>query len=361
MMILDGVGPGAADTNDDSPIGESELGAARAALRRAIGAAIALDVVGFEEQPTRELSELEDAVEAAVLQGRNALGLIADVTNGDDQEAPELDERHSGVHPLSVGRLADTVFVGRMVLGSVVPEVMRARVKEHWDRIDACDNARRELLQTLRAVDLALCRVADIAPNLDYYEQEAEQAQQIRVAFIKLHDAISGCDDGAELSIAEVATSLRFAGTALAKLTGRPVFRFVRVHDRQQVRAVQRRIRDWLTAHASGATTAVEGQRLWQDASNLAEFLLGINKRPELVDADRVVATRALALLDGPRPELSQAVSLLRAMRGRDAELDALLEQAHQDPEPLSERVAAVVEELGGRATSTFLGALKRS
>lgn len=275
MMVLDGAEPNGTDANDDLRIGDSELGVARAALRRAMDAAIALDVVGFEEQPTRELSELEDAVEAAVLLGRSALGLIADLTNGDDQEAPVLDERHSGVHPLGVGRLADTVFVGRMVLGSVVPEVMRARVKEHWDRIDACDNARRELLQTLRAVDLALCRVADIAPNLDYYEQEAELAHQIRMASIKLHDAI--------------------------------------------------------------------------------------NKRPELVDADRVVATRALALLGGPRPELSQVVSLLRAMRGRDAELDALLEQANQDPEPLSERVAAVVEELGGRATSTFLGALKRS
>ena len=113
----------------------------------------------------------------------------------------------------------------------------------------------------------------------------------------------------------------------LAALRSAEIYRFMRIDDRIQMRALYRRMVLWL-GH-EGGDDPVQGQRLWQEMVSFVQLLVGINNRQELQAHDQRVIARACQVLLEAEPQPSHVprslLEELENMVGRDDELDRLI------------------------------------
>lgn len=324
------------------------LDAAKACVDAAVVSMSAVDTRAVEEAEREgpELDALLDALSSATELAQRALSSC--LTACDELEG------HEELPILELRKLSDIAFVGRMGLTATMREA-RAPA-DVWARVDAIDRARRDALQSLRAADLCLCKLLRVQPDVSYYLHETAQAQAVRAAFMRFYRDVN---PSRPPEADEVLRALRITGTALAILFGTDHYQYVRIHDRRQLRALQQAVRDWLQATMQATSTPLDGQRIWQDAASTAEMLMGVNKRPELMEADRLALTRLKDILAKPSWELREVSPILHLLRGRDEELDELASRdLLVNRESLVRCCNRVLQALGGQVSTSLLAAL---
>jgi hypothetical protein len=262
-------------------------------------------------------------------------------------------ERVLEAEDVGVRRVQNLAFIARLGLRGRIAALEDMSVATgKWEIIDAASSSLREVLKALGAIDVAVCELEGLPCPTTFYVTELERSLAIRRAYRILHADVS---PGVDPKAPEIAMRLRRAANAVAKLAGRPIYPSMRVHDRFMLRSVQRRLQAWLVPSSEDPKSReAAGVRLYQDVAHLAELMLGVNERAELRKHDAEVATDVLRGLEGGTLEATRASERLRAIQGRDLELDALL-AATEPPATaaLLARLRDVVEHLAPRARST--------
>ncbi len=193
-----------------------------------------------------------------------------------------------------------------------------------WEKGSLAQGLSSKTLKAAIAVENACCEIFCCERTLSL-ESEITDALAVRRAYCKLWNTFAA-DPLPAADSAEVETQLRRGSTAIAVLLGRDVFLDLRLHDRRQILAIQRRIRTWLIS--GGASES--GRPLLEDVVNLFVLLSQINNRIELLMHDESLVKRLLARLRSPAaPSLPLRDAELRhavkPLLGRNPELDRLL------------------------------------
>lgn len=263
--------------------------------------------------------------------------------------------------PAGVEKITSIAFVARLAMRARLQAIAALELPaRRWELIAAAGGATREIVRSLGAFDAALCEHEGIRSEArPGRREELERALAIRRAYVIFrHDLVTDRPDDLRLR-------LRRAGTGIAQLFGTEVYPFMRVADRCALRQLQRRILAWLRgAPHAGDDHATEGARIFQDLVSLADLLLNINKREELVEHDRRALAEAAELCGWDQGAM---LARLQAVRGRDAELDALLASPAGVPmeawraavaqleDQLEQRDSCVTPALGAAAGNDFL------
>ncbi|MCC6557544.1 MAG: hypothetical protein IT372_31720 [Polyangiaceae bacterium] len=247
------------------------------------------------------LAALEASAEpiAPSLDGIDVERLAADASA---EVARRLDQ------PDGIMKITSIAFVARMALHRRLQAIdALARTERSWELIDACDSAAREALRCLGAFDLALCHHAGLPTEPSYYETELPRSLAVRHAYRVFHRDVT---EGGPPSPDDIAARLRRTGAAIAKLCGRDIYPAMRVRDRHLLHRMQTRIHAWLLADRRAGSTPGDpdegsptaGVRLYQEIAGLADLMLDVNKRAELVEHDRRAraADAAAELMERP-------------------------------------------------------------
>jgi len=139
---------------------------------------------------------------------------------------------------------------------------------------------------------------------------------------------------GGEPDDGQLKACFRGAGTQIATVIGRDEYRDLRVHDRLQIRKIQEQILAWLR---NGGSDAQVGRRLWQDLSGVAQMLMQVNRRQDLVDHDSNLLKEAWGLLFNKEPAPpaipKELFERLKKLLGLDEEVDQLIRGERVDTE----------------------------
>lgn len=305
------------------------------------------------EHASALLAHYEDLAEArASVRKLRAVSAAVDAALSGSELCGEL-ERTLEEEDVGVRRVQNLAFIARLGLRGRVAALDDMSVATgKWEIIDVASSSLREVLKALGTIDVAVCELEGLPCPTTFYVTELERSLAIRRAYRILHADVA---PGIDLRGPEVGARLRRTANSIAKLAGRPIYSSMRVHDRFMLRSVQRRLQAWLgPSSEEPRVREAAGVRLYQDVAHLVELMLGVNERAELRKHDAEVAgevARGLAegWLDVPR-----ANQRLRAIQGRDLELDALA-AASVPPtaDVLLARLQALLDRLAPRAPST--------
>lgn len=193
-----------------------------------------------------------------------------------------------------------------------------------WEKGSLAQGLSSKTLKAAIAVENAFCELCGLDRTLSL-DSEITDALAVRRAYCKLWNTLAA-DPLPPADSPEVELFLRRGSTAIAVLLGRDIFLDLRLHDRRQILAIQRRIRTWLIS--AGASEA--GRPLLEDVVNLFVLLSQINNRIELLMHDESLVKRLLARLRGPAaPSLplrdADFRNAVKPLLGRNPELDRLL------------------------------------
>ncbi|MGE3676197.1 MAG: hypothetical protein AB7K71_41390 [Polyangiaceae bacterium] len=300
----------------------------------AMQAALALDAKGLEGEPAPACEPFVESARNALRAGREALGVVLDRV--ERLESPFAE------------RVGDAAFIGRFVLGQLDGELARTPTSQRWQVARLVDKVRREVLRSLRNAEVLMCRLLEEPPVSTYHCDELAIALATRHAYIRLRQ-------GAERTHGpELWENLRSASNSLAKLCGRDAFDAFRIYERCTVHKLRRRIRDLFVDYSREEIDEQAASRALGEYHNFVEIVQEVNKRPELIEHDRVVLTRLQRDWHG----LSYATVSreLSSVKGRDPRLDQALE-CGVSAEALEEIIDDVLCALGGKASAHWVAA----
>ncbi|MDP2341834.1 MAG: hypothetical protein Q8O67_12820 [Deltaproteobacteria bacterium] len=266
----------------------------------------------------------------------------------------EVDQRLNAVKG---GReIADLAFMARMGLQWRIDRALASVVDDdRWRVIGQCSSARREVIKSCTAVDVAICRCDGIeSENRGYLLSEIARSLEVRRQYTLLRRALlRDADDSAQALLSR----LRLAATGFAKLTSRPIYPDLRVNDRQQIRGLQGRILGWLREHQSdperGARAAI---RLATDIAGFAELLDGVNNRSELREHDLLLVDEARSVVSSANAAAAVPDALLARLElllSRDAAVDRLIDSKVSLVGPWRVALDALHQRLGGRTVES--------
>lgn len=241
-------------------------------------------------------------------------------------------------HEDAVDHLGDLAFLARGELRSKLRRLRESGDLDSWELIGRAGSTVRKVVKTATALDLVLGDCTGVH-YLDF-ETELEISLQVRRAYGKFRRHVNDFELGA-VGGSAIEQALNNAATAIALLTGRDVYVELRVSDRVELRALQKRLMDWTVTSRHDARA---GQRLLEDLRAFVELLSQVNHRQELREHDRKLLAR---LLDGGADEAETPGfrSDLDCLAGLDEELDQLLWGPRlctpRDVRPVLERLAA--------------------
>ncbi len=240
---------------------------------------------------------------------------------GEARFAAEIERRlDRSVNP---ERITGVAFVARIGLRDRLSSLSRAEgMDDRCDVLHLCDRVIREVARSLRALAATIREYEALPPGIDYRALEVERAREIRRAYAAFHREVDAEPPASE---AEVARRIRLAGVSIAKLLGRTVGLGVRPRDRFALVRIRKRISAWLRAAVSdGGAPLEDAERILGDLAGTARLMLEINRRQEIVEHDRAALADAEALSErDPKAMLAR----LEGVRGRDAELDVLIQE----------------------------------
>ncbi len=215
-----------------------------------------------------------------------------------------------------------------------------------WTCLAQIERARDRLVRGILAVERDYAVIAGSAPRTDPADLLHEALEARRVITLFRRDIFGA--PRARPQSEDLDRRLRHAKSALERLIEREEFGLLRVADRHLARGLQRRINAWPEGRGSAEGEAGAWEGLWQDVVNFAVLLWDVNRRIEIVEEDLAVIGEAQLALEpsAPRKLLPASVAaLLRALFGRDDELDGLLE-ATAESDRVLERLREVQESL---------------
>lgn len=282
---------GAETVIDTSPAQLHEI------LRAAIRLAGRIPVADFEE-PDSSPPALVGEVRSCLQEAMSALDLALDVYEG--TPTPSVRGARPG---LEAGGLCDEVerrmsredgipkitslaFVARMGLRMRGQSLSRLDPSHpRWEILSAASGALREVIKALGAVDAAICQFEGMPVDTSHLAGELERSLRTRDAYLSFRRDVLG---GGPPEPADVDRRLRLAAASIAKLVGREIYPHLRISDRAMLRSIQARIRAFLASpKVTGEERAAEGLRLYQDLASLADLMMGVNRRAELLEHDR--------------------------------------------------------------------------
>lgn len=208
------------------------------------------------------------------------LGDAAALLTSAEQTFATGEPEEDGVPPTPERFIADVAAMAAVAIAEKRRLIDRVgEDAEPWDVIDRCDRALRAMTKNLAALENALAELEGVAPLLAL-DDELDKGLRIRRLYEKFRLAIrEHLASGEKPLLARI----RAAGTAIAILTGREEYGLMRVGDRILIRKIQGRILQWV----SSSRDAAEGARLCDEIVAVAELLMGISSRAELVEYDR--------------------------------------------------------------------------
>ena len=244
-------------------------------------------------------------------------------------------------------RIADVSFMARWELDRKRSAIAVAQhTDDYWRLLSECCSARRRVVKATSGVEQVLSQVEGCPSVFEsLYRSERRRAIETRAAYHSLLSGLKRLEDASE----RIERDVRLVGTGIACLVGRDVYLELRVKDRLELRRLQRKIFDWLL----GPRDPQQGRRLIGDVKAFAELLMEVNHRPVLVEHDREVLQRLQAALRQPATDALAFFELLVSIRGRDTELDDLIDaRAELRTELWDHVVERVLQELSeqGRA-----------
>ena len=262
-----------------------------------------------------------------------ATDVLAEVLEHYDRPTTEGDKEDSGVFSTMFDdmvddttpnsprqRIADMSYMARWELDRKRGAVVEAEAtNDDWRLIAHCCSARRRVIKAASGVERVVAEV-EAFPSLfgDLYLTERQRAVETRAAYYSFMVGVRQL----ECTRADMARCIRLAGTGIARLIGREIYQELRIEDRRTLRSLQARLFTWLRE----ARDDREGQRLHSEVVSFASLLMEVNQRAVLVDHDREVLAKLLAAVHQPATDAATFHRLLRTIRGRDPELDRLIE-----------------------------------
>ncbi len=219
--------------------------------------------------------------------------------------------------------MADLCFVGRFELQQAA-----AKLHESLDDIERnelvgrCARCRGSIVNVASVIDRAVARIEGWMRVVDTVP-ELEESLAVRAAYAALRDELDSVDmkDG-EPNI----EALTKARTALQKLIDPRIANLLRVADRDNVIRLYGRVERWIEGGGQDLTV---GKRLWEEVTFVAEMLLQVNNRQELLAHDATTARRLAHKLESSEGGLAWVdrnfFADLYLLKGRDAALDSAL------------------------------------
>lgn len=264
----------------------------------------------------------------------------------------EMDRRLNSLG--GVREIADLAFMARMGLKWRMDRALASvGDADRWRIIGQCSSARREVIKSCTAVDVAICRSDGIeSENRIYLLSEIARSLEVRRQYTLLRRALLKDTDETPTGLL---SRLRLTATGFTKLTSKPIYADLRVNDRQQIRSLQVRILEWLREYQGDPTRGARAAvRLVTDITGFAELLDAVNNRSELRDHDLELVDEALADMAGrqdgdtvPAPMLKRLEQLL----SRDPDVDKLVDATISLVGPWRVALEALHQRLNGRST----------
>ncbi len=294
------------------------------ALRDLATATRRFDRAGFEELSS---AEFRARIAPAVLKlgelTRHVVGrlqAIYDVNVDDDGElsdAPPPDE------------VSDTLFVARLQLSQAMEEIGRnSERNDHWDLVAQCNRLRGMIVSVGAVIGRAVCSREGLSSENGINGGDVRQALLIRRIYTAVYAVVFAVRDPPPARIRERLTAIE---DLMRQVLDSNLAQLIRVNDRVQLRRLQARMREWLDSGV--AAHLDDGAHLWQDASAVAEMMVQINNRQELIEHDRQhvrVLLGRFAAAEDQDSVSPDVIELISALRGRDRELDTALGQLEE-------------------------------
>ncbi len=333
----------------------------------------AIDVGTFESASSEVLSsELKPQTTSLLTQAHQLVGCVLDACEvaeppscRGESELTELaepfdpfddlvDGEGTVLDPDSRSRIADIAFVARLELRHRAARLSQLAPQETANFLAECDSALRRVTKALCALDRVISRESSRPAYLDTLS-ELELGLQVRRCYASFRATIFAHGDACD-RLEDVEVHLRRAGHAIAVVVGQPIFGALRLHDRDQLRSLQRRILGWLKSERR----LVDGAAVWRDVCAFAAILRHIDRRQELIEHDSLVIRSALRSLAAQTEtdeseEISKRVFIeLASLHGLDDRVDELVDRGEMRAvvwEPVIERLAQDIGERSARAS----------
>ena len=290
-----------------------------ASVQRAVRA---IDVGAYQGASFAALGELSKSLGRVLREARGLGRRLTDLSDEILERTPErassdgLSEPRRSPSALDVGDLA---FVMRMSLDRSQVELEAAETPTLM--LGVCARCRQELDQLLAVRELRL----QGEPSPVMRERGVEASLKCRRAYARLRAGVVAVGEVTRGRRGSV-EALRSAGAMIALLIASDGYPYFRLSDRLGLASLERRLLNYLEHGGS----AGRGLRIFQDFKAFVDQLAVINLRQDLKKHDACCLSHWLSELEGAavaHASLIGSVEKYRdAIRGRDAEFDALLE-----------------------------------
>ncbi|MFN7965844.1 MAG: hypothetical protein U0V87_09195 [Acidobacteriota bacterium] len=294
-----------------------------AALRDLATAARRLDRSGFEElTPIEYRTRIAPAVAKLGELARHVVGRLQATYDTSSEDG--VDEEFCEAPPDEV---SDTLFIARLQLSQAIEEIeRRSESTEHWDLVAQCNRLRGMITSAGAVIGRAICAREGLSSENGISGGDLRQALLIRRIYTAVHAVVFAVADPPPGRIRERLLAIE---DLLRQVLNSGLAQFIRINDRVQLRRLQERMRVWLDQGISADLS--DGAHLWQDASAVAEMMVQINNRQELIEHDRQYARLLLGRLvaaDDHAAIAPDVLELISELQGRDRDLDAALQDA---------------------------------
>ena len=245
--------------------------------------------------------------------------VLLDVTDTFEQSPPAAGAKST----LSPQEVADLAFVCRSELKELAREFEAAATDGSLWKIAAAND--RVVSRAVRALIPIESTMREYAGMTSMHRQwfDLDDALEIRRQFASFWIELR--KDG-EPTAENVDTLLTHITRLIAVLRRDPIYPYLRIDDRLEIRAVQKRIFAYLE---DSSTASLDGIRLFQDAIGFFDLLLHSHRRDELLENDRFLVDSIFReVFDyGDTPDVLPEDSFedLQSFVAMDPELDALI------------------------------------
>lgn len=305
------------------------------------------DVLSNELRPrTKDLLEQANELVRCVLEACEVSNVVEAMSGASFELA--MDVAVEETTRTAISRVADIAFIAQVELRQRAARLSALNLHEATVLVAECDGALRRLTKALSAIDRAIARASGSTPHLEYVS-ELELSLRVRSCYARFRSRVLAGREELETPDA-IEQRLRRAGAEIAVMVGLPIYPALRLGDRAQLRSLQQRIVSWLR---SKERDPAGGQNVWRDVCAFVAMLSDVNRRQELFEHDaRVVlgALEALATAADRVPE--STLCELRALEGRDDEVDELLASGSCDLSRWLDVLERMAAEIGNRAPS---------
>lgn len=285
----------------------------------------------------------EPEIESALAFVRDAADFLAETAELFSRERAEeaTDEAGPAGATLTDGELADLAFLAGTELEDLQWQEEQAKTTgKPWHYVALADRASGRAVRALLPIEAALRERLGLSPIARQWF-DLDDTLAIRRRFVEFWIAIKRAEGPRGEALRRAFADVE---SRISELRTHPIYPYLRIDDRLELRSLQKRILAWME-EAEGGDEEIEegleqdGRHLWQDLEGFFDLLMQINRRDELRSHDRLLAGRLLRHLDdaqGLADRLPESIyRQMLDLASQEPSLDALL--LREEPAPFSE------------------------